>query len=104
MEVFMDDLGSRSELTQFRLDAARIADETIRYTASGSYEMYVRHYSSAIEPYLQKLDPALRPDAVRIASDHGYGDKDDTELEGYDAGYCPMSGIEERCCPCGRHA
>jgi hypothetical protein len=98
-----DDLPEDAELKQFHIDAERVAGETIRYIAGGSYEMYARHYSFAIEPYLAKVDPALRPDAIRIANFHGYFDEDDGAMDGFGAGYCSMSGIEEWCCPCGRH-
>ncbi|AMK23282.1 MULTISPECIES: hypothetical protein [Sphingomonadaceae] len=90
-------------LDQFRADAKRVSEAMMRQTAGGTYEMYERWFTEALEPYLDDLDPALRHHAIAIARDLGYIDDPDVIAAGFGPGLCSISGIEEHYCHCGRH-
>lgn len=66
-----------------------------------SYEVYVRLFSAEAEPLLAAIDPALRADAIQIAAEFGYYDGE--EEPDYGPGVCTLTGIDDYCCPCGRH-
>ena len=67
-----------------------------------SYDLYVRRFSAEAEPLLDAVDPDLRSEAAAIAAALGYGDEEvDAD---YGPGVCSLTGIDEYCCPCGRHS
>ncbi len=90
-------------LDQFRADAKRISQDLMRRAAGGTYEMYERWFTEALEPYVEALDPALHHEAMAIARDLGYIDDPEIMAAGFGPGLCSITGIEENCCPCGRH-
>lgn len=90
-------------LTQFRLDAERLAGAAIRETAGASYELYAIRFSDACQSYIEDLDPDLRPAAIAIALHHGYVEDEDERHAGFGPGLCSVSGIDEAYCHCGRH-
>ncbi|AOH86923.1 hypothetical protein AWL63_18065 [Sphingomonas panacis] len=90
-------------LQQFRADAERIADAEMRATSCASYELYVCRFSGICAGYIDRLDPQIRRYAVIIASEHGYTEDEDELYPDFGPGYCSLTGIDEDCCPCGRH-
>lgn len=66
-----------------------------------SYDLYVRRFSAEAESLLDAVDPDLRSEAAAIAAALGYGD-DEADAD-YGPGICSLTGIDEYCCPCGRH-
>jgi len=90
-------------LAQFRVEADRVSKAVMRQTAGGSYEMYERWFTEALEPTIDKLDPALRSQAVAVASGLGYIDDPEAIAAGFGPGLCSLSGIDEDYCHCGRH-
>jgi hypothetical protein len=75
----------------------------MRQTAGGSYQMYERWFTEALGPAIDKLDPALRPQAITIASELGYIADTEVMAAGFGPGLCSISGIDEHFCHCGRH-
>jgi len=90
-------------LEQFRADAEQLAREEMRATGGASYELYVRRFSEECASYIYRLDPLLRRYAIMIAAYHGYTEDEDELYPDFGPGYCSLTGIEEHCCPCGRH-
>ncbi|MDF0543866.1 hypothetical protein PX699_16050 [Sphingobium sp. H39-3-25] len=90
-------------LAQFREEADRVSKDMMRQTAGGSYEMYERWFTEALEASIDNLDPALRPQAISIASELGYIDDPEVMAAGFGPGLCSISGIDENYCHCGRH-
>ena len=90
-------------LAQFREEADRVSKAIMRQTAGGSYEMYERWFTEALEPTIDKLDPALRSQAIAIATELGYIDDPEVMAAGFGPGLCSISGIDENYCHCGRH-
>ncbi|AGH51917.1 hypothetical protein G432_21190 (plasmid) [Sphingomonas sp. MM-1] len=90
-------------LAQFREEADRVSKAMMRQTAGGSYEMYERWFTEALEPTVDKLDPALRTQAIVIATELGYIDDPEVMAAGFGPGLCSISGIDEHYCHCGRH-
>lgn len=90
-------------LDQFRIDARRISEATMRETRGGTYEMYERRFTDAVEPYIEDLDPAVHDRAIGIARDLGYVEDPEAMAVGFGPGLCSISGIEEDYCHCGRH-
>lgn len=66
-----------------------------------SYELYIRRFHAAAQALLLAVDPALRDEALRIAAEFGYDDGE--EEPDYEPGVCTQTGIDDYCCPCGRH-
>ena len=102
-EDALSDPAQTDALAQFRKEADRVSQAMMRQTAGGSYEMYERWFTEALEPTIGKLDPALRPQAIAIASDLGYIDDPEVMAAGFGPGLCSISGIDENYCHCGRH-
>ncbi len=90
-------------LSRFRIEARRIADMAGQETGGASYELYARRFTEACAPYIEALDPDLRPQAIAIANYHGYIEDADEAQAGFGPGLCSFSGIEEDYCHCGRH-
>ena len=66
-----------------------------------SYEFYVQRFSAEANSLLAAVDPTLREEALRIAAEFGYDDGE--EEPDYGPGVCTLTGIDDYCCPCGRH-
>lgn len=66
-----------------------------------SYELYVRRFSADANSLLAAIEPALRDEAIQIAAEFGYDDGE--EEPDYGPGVCTLTGIDDYCCPCGRH-
>lgn len=90
-------------LAQFRQEADRVSKAMMRQTAGGSYEMYERWFTEALEPTIDRLDLALRSQAIAIATELGYIDDPEVMAAGFGPGLCSISGIDENYCHCGRH-
>lgn len=99
---FLDTLQSVA-LEQFRADAKRVSEAMMRQTAGGTYEMYERWFTEALEPYVEELDPGVRHHAIPIARNLGYIEDAEVLAAGFGPGLCTISGIDEHYCHCGRH-
>lgn len=97
------DTTETNALAQFRQEADRVSKAMMRQTAGGSYEMYERWFTEALEPSINTLDPAVRHEAIAIASGLGYIDDPEVMAAGFGPGLCAISGIDEAYCHCGRH-
>lgn len=103
LEYVVEDGTTSDTLAQFRKDADRLADATIRETKGASYELYALRFTDACEPYIDALDSALRHHAIAIATYYGFIEDVAAREAGFGPGLCSFSGIEEDCCHCGRH-
>ncbi len=97
------DTTQTNALAQFRQEADRVSKAVMRQTTGGSYEMFERWFTEALEPSINTLDPAVRPEAIAIASGLGYIDDPEVMAAGFGPGPCSNSGIDEAYCHCGRH-
>ncbi|WP_176590723.1 hypothetical protein [Sphingobium sp. EM0848] len=94
------DAHRENPLSTIRAQLERAAAEAQRGCGL-SYDLYVRRFNAAAEPILNAVDPDLRSEAAAIAAALGYGD-DEADAD-YGPGICSLTGIDEYCCPCGRH-
>lgn len=90
-------------LEQFRVDVREIAAREMRATGGASYELYARRFSDLCGWVISNLHPQIQSYAVAIALYYGYVEDEDERHADFGPGLCSFSGIEEHCCPCGRH-
>lgn len=66
-----------------------------------SYELYEERVQGSLTKLLERTPIPLRATTEAVLKEHGY----DPHYEPFDAGpgECLTTGINENCCPCGRH-
>lgn len=63
--------------------------------------LFSERLQDGIDAQLANVPEEYKEEAIEIAKKHGY----DPDYEAYQAreGECSVTGIDEYCCPCGRH-
>ena len=77
------------------------AEEAANRGCGQSYELYEARVQAAYASILAAAPEADREATEAALRSRGY----DPDFEPYEAGpgECSLTGIEENCCPCGRH-
>ncbi|WP_413460580.1 hypothetical protein [Herbaspirillum huttiense] len=70
------------------------------------YELMVDRFSTAVDSGIDEIEKEFQEEAFQLARSMGYTSPEErlqTHKENQDDGYCPLTGIDPDCCPCGRH-
>jgi hypothetical protein len=85
---------------EFKLACKRIAEDAAKGCGLSDV-LFSERLQDGIEAKLSDIPQEHYEDALAIAKEQGY-DPDYTPYEARE-GECSLTGIDEYCCPCGRH-
>lgn len=87
---------------EWRAKLETLADSAAKGCGS-SHDLYVQRFSESVECELEKLNPAVRAEALVVALKLDYAtpdEREETRSQNENDGYC-SHGIALDCCPAG---
>lgn len=92
---------SQAFIADFTAKIATAAQEAHRGCGLSDV-LFTQRFQDACEALLASVPDEHRTQALAIAQAQGYDTDYDADYD-FGPGYCSTTGIDEDCCPCGRH-